>query len=207
LRAPRGSCATRLGGAVGTLEITHIVSNRPSNTVVESTGFLEHDPVPSKVDFDADAVVRCCFDEFTPWVPWAKRAGLTETKWNYAVATYPGVYLLARFDRTPPVGSADYLASGVVYVGEGRNLGRRWNQFEDSAFGGKSGHSGGWAYRRKYGSEANGIHVAALPIWFGNDLHASAEDWTQTYRLYVERRIVWEVTVARGGAHGLLNKK
>jgi len=69
--------------------------------------------MPSKIDFDAGAAVRCCFDEFTPWVPWAKRADQKEAKWNYAVATYPGVYCVARFDKACPAGPADYLAAGV----------------------------------------------------------------------------------------------
>ena len=163
--------------------------------------------MPSKIDFDADAATRCSFDEFTPWVPWAERGHLKELKWAYAVATYPGVYLLGKFDRGAPEGPADYLTPGVVYVGEARNLGRRWSQFEDSAFRAMPGHSGGWSYRLKYGADASSLYVAALPIWFGDDKHVSAEDWTQAYRLYVERRIVWEIAVVRKGAHGLLNRK
>ena len=163
--------------------------------------------MPSKIGFDAGAALPCCFNEFTTWVPWSDRGALKEFRWHYQIATYPGVYLLGRFQRGAPKGPADYLAAGIVYVGEARNLGRRWSQFDDSAFKARPGHSGGWSYRAAYGDTPSRLYVAALPIWFGDDLHLSSEDWTQSYRLYVERRIVWEITVARKGSHGLLNRR
>ncbi len=163
--------------------------------------------MPTKIDISGSGRMKCCFDEFTPWAPWTSRGVLTDPKGDYPVSTYPGVYLLGRFSRGVPQGPADYLSAGVVYVGEGHNLGRRWYQFEKSAFRAKPGHSGGWSYRARYASDSQDLYVAALPIWFGGDMHASAEDWTQAYRLYVERYIIWELTAARGGAHGLLNGK
>ena len=163
--------------------------------------------MPTNIRFDGGAPLPCAFDELSPWSPWTLRATLKEAKWGYPIATYPGVYLLARFSAAPPPGAADYLDGGIVYMGEARNLGVRWRQFENSAFLAKPGHSGGWAYRLAYATDPHDLYVAALPIWFGNDVHVSTEDWTQSYRLYVERRIIWEITVARNGLHGLLNRK
>jgi hypothetical protein len=61
-------------------------------------------------------------------------------------------------ERAPP-GPADYLARQIIYVGEGRNLGVRWMQFELSAFQAKPGHSGGWSYRGKYGESRSAAPV------------------------------------------------
>jgi hypothetical protein len=163
--------------------------------------------MPSKIPFDVGAGLRCCFDEFSPWAAWATREQVAEGTWHYPVHFYPGVYLLARFGVAAPTGPADYLAPEIVYVGHGRRLGRRWKQFDQSAFHAKPGHSGGWSYGKRYGGKAKTLYVAALPMWFGAHDSESAEDWTHAYRLYVERRIIWEITVAKGGKHGLLNDK
>ena len=79
--------------------------------------------MPSIVTWDTDAKVRCCFDEFSPWAAWADRGSLKERTWNHTIACYPGVYLLARFERRAPSGPADYLNTATVYVGEARILG------------------------------------------------------------------------------------
>lgn len=146
------------------------------------------------------------FRKFSPWVRWGEREALVDSDGN-AYSTYPGVYLLAHFARIPSA-PADYLSKEIIYVGEGKLLGRRWYDFERSATLGNSGHSGGHSYRREHGQDQwSRLCVAALPTWFGADDHSSEEDWTQSYRLYVERRIIWELTVTRRGKHKLLNKK
>jgi len=158
------------------------------------------------VDFDNGAKETNVFRDFSDWAPWEQRKNLLDPVWNSRLAVYPGVYILAHFDKSP-VGTADYLDDAIFYVGEGGHLGRRWYQFERSALEGKSGHSGGFSYQTKYGKQLwKKLHIAALPVWFG-DRDESIEDWTQVYRLYVERRILWEITMKRNGRHGLLNNK
>ena len=147
------------------------------------------------------------FREFKPWRPWSARLELDDGH-GHRLHEYPGVYLLAHFGTVPPE-PVDYLDDGIVYVGEGSWLRRRWEQFEMSARAGLPGHSGGHSYRERFGNAHwDELYVAALPIWFGDEtLPRSAEDWTQTYRLYAERRILWELTGKRGGTHNLLNRK
>jgi hypothetical protein len=159
-------------------------------------------------NFDDDSPHRNFFREFKPWHPWSARHELDDGR-GHKVYEYPGVYLLAHFADRQSEGPVDYLSREIVYVGEGSWLRRRWEQFETSARYGLPGHSGGHSYRERFNtSRWNELYVAALPIWFGDEtLPRSAEDWTQMYRLYVERRILWQLTVSRGGTHGLLNRK
>jgi hypothetical protein len=50
--------------------------------------------------------------------------------------------------------------------------------------------------------------VAALAVWFsGDDPNRSVEPWTRNFRLYVERRILWEITLASNGARRLINRR
>jgi hypothetical protein len=161
-------------------------------------------------DFDVGAPQRNFFREFTPWTPWSKREE-TPDGHGFRVHEYAGIYLLAHFDKPPP-GAAVHTQPEILYVGEGLWLRRRWNQFERSARLGLGGHSGGHSYRARVAERFADfwlkLHVAALPIWFGDaKQRRSAEDWTQAYRLYVERRILWELTCARAGTHNLLNAK
>lgn len=161
-------------------------------------------------DFDQGAPERNFFRQFTAWTPWSKRDALPDGH-GFKVGEYAGVYLLAHFDK-PPSGPAEHTHAEILYVGEGQWLGRRWYQFERSARLGLGGHSGGHSYRARVGERFSElwpkIHVAALPIWFGDSKRRrSAEDWTQTYRLYAEWRILWELTSARSGTHNLLNAR
>jgi hypothetical protein len=158
-------------------------------------------------DFDRGTPQRNFFREFTVWAPWSARDQVPDGH-GYRIAEYSGVYLFAHFEKTP-VGSANILDEAIFYVGEALWLADRWRQFERSARHGKSGHSGGHSYRDKFGTTRwSQLHVAALPIWFGDAKQPrSAEDWTQAYRLCVERRVIWELTVARNGTHRLLNRK
>ncbi len=159
-------------------------------------------------NFDEDSPQRNFFREFKFWHPWSSRYEIDDG-YGHKVHQYPGVYLLAHFTERPPEGPVDYLHDNIVYVGEGSWLRRRWKQFEASALHGLLGHSGGHSYYAEFkSSHWKELYVAALPIWFGEEtLPRSAEDWTQMYRLYVERRILWELTVRRGGTHKLLNRK
>ena len=159
--------------------------------------------------FDNEAPMQNYFREFTPWVRWALRHEMSDDE-GFSIAEYAGIYLLAHFDvNTTRPGPANHLDAAIVYVGEGYWLRRRWDQFERSATRERDGHSGGHRYRSTFGNATwNQLYVAALPIWFGDARQPrSAEGWTHAYRLYVERRILWELTSARGGEHGLLNRK
>jgi hypothetical protein len=158
--------------------------------------------------FDDHSPQQNFFREFMPWRSWDTRLD-HEDGHGHKVHEYPGVYLLAHFVDRPPEGVVDFLNDEIVYVGEGLWLKRRWEQFEASALYGLSGHSGGHSYRNRFkGTRWTDLYVAALPIWFGDEkLPRSAEDWTQTYRLYIERRILWELTGRRGGTHRLLNRR
>lgn len=158
--------------------------------------------------FDAGSPEQNFFREFTPWTPWSNRATLDDGH-GYKVQKYAGVYLLAHFSGVPPTGPADPLANEILYVGEAGRLKERWVQFENSAYLGLRGHSGGHHYRHTFGSKHwPRLFLAALPVWFGNATQAqSSEDWTQAFRLHAERRIIWELTVKRGGTHELLNRK
>jgi hypothetical protein len=164
------------------------------------------------VDFDEGSPQRNFFRAFTGWWPWARRSAIPDGH-GYKIDEYSGVYLLAHFAEPPPEGPASHLDDAIMYVGEGAWLRRRWRQFERSAQRGLPGHHGGFAYLGEYGDTRWGeLHVAALPIWFGERLR-SAEPWTRAYRLHAERRILWELTVHRNGETGgddprpLLNRR
>jgi hypothetical protein len=166
------------------------------------------------LDFDKGSSQTNFFREFTSWWPWSKRQEVPDGH-GYKAADYAGVYLLAHFDGNAPGGAATHLDDQIIYVGEGSRLRGRWRQFERSARHGLSGHSGGFSYRDAFGGDRwDQLHVAALPIWFGDDSQpSSSEPWTQAYRLYVERRILWDLTVHRqrepydGATRVLLNLK
>ncbi len=164
--------------------------------------------MPTLIDFDADANEKNSFRGFTSWVRWEDRAGLKD-QWGYSIDEYGGVYLLAHFSESPPTGPADYLDPAVVHVGEGAWFRGRWRQFERSAFRALSPHSGGHSYRAEFGSTTPPprLFVAALLVWFGGNVRRSLENWTAAYRLHVERRSIWDITVHREGEHGLLDKK
>lgn len=158
-------------------------------------------------DFDAGSPEKNFFRHFTKWRRWRERREIPDGH-GYKVESYAGVYLLAHFTSAPKR-PASHLDDAIIYIGDGSWLRRRWEQFEASALHGLPGHSGGHSYRDRFGAGLwDRLHVAVLPIWFGkNDQPRSAEEWTQVFRLYVERRILWELTIKRGGTHGLLNKK
>jgi len=146
--------------------------------------------------FDDGAPKQNFFRSFSPWAKWAERERLDDGH-GFSVHDYSGVYLLAHFDNRPPSGTAEYLDDAIFYVGEAVWLKRRWRQFQDSARDGLPGHSGGHTYRATFKpSKLSRLYVAAMPVWFGDaKLPRSEEDWTQSFRLYVERSIIWGLTV------------
>jgi hypothetical protein len=145
------------------------------------------------------------FREFTAWAPWAKRSELRTRRWGDRVDGYGGVYLLSH-DPAPTDTPADPLGGNIIYVGEGGWLQRRWGYFERSARDGKDGHSGGHSYRERFGSEHwSSLHVAAFPVWFGEE-DTCDERLLDAYRLAVERAIIL-AQCALGQGNQLLNKK
>jgi hypothetical protein len=94
---------------------------------------------------DSAAPERNVVGLLSPWCPWDARRDISDGHDGFAYQ-YGGVYLLAHFSRPPRNQPADPLDDRIVYIGEGRHLGRRWYQFERSAKRGFSGHSGGHSY-------------------------------------------------------------
>lgn len=137
--------------------------------------------------------------QFTPWISWEKRTGVEES--GAKLTAYGGVYLIAHFLKSPPTGTADHLDDRVVYVGEGKNLGRRWYQFERSAKHELPGHSGGWSHlewRTKSGTSWESLHVAALPIWFAGEGDTDASgSLARRFRMYVEQTVLWQIVTHR----------
>jgi hypothetical protein len=131
---------------------------------------------------------------FSEWFKWKDRQTIKRIN-------YPGVYLLAKFNQKPS-GSAKQLNKNIIYVGETCNntiLGRL-SQFENSAFYGKNGHSGGWSYRAYYKSKDKGkdLYVSILAI---KDGHLS-----DLLIRYTERKIIYTYG-KKYGEKPLLNKK
>jgi len=96
---------------------------------------------------------------FSKWYRWSDRNSIEGSK-------NPGVYLLAKFERSPPSsGPANPLQDEIVYIGETcASLRRRWCQFNNSAFRNGKGHSGGYTYRRKMQDKGENLFVAAFPV-------------------------------------------
>lgn len=94
---------------------------------------------------------------FTPWVSWANRNSLPDKG-------KPGVYLIGRFEKQPPLGPADPFVESVVYIGEssGGRFQSRWRSFERSAFKGKGRHRGGKRYKERFGGDSSVLYVSTL---------------------------------------------
>ncbi len=117
---------------------------------------------------------------FTPWPPWAERSQVKN-------AHLPGVYLLGKWEGTPP-SHVDPLSHDVVYIGavaEGSLMGR-WQQFHRAAFEGKPGHTGGLAYREAFGDEGEDLHVSAFAP------EGLSREMRTVFILYLERRLMWD---------------
>jgi hypothetical protein len=136
--------------------------------------------------------------EFQSWTPWANRYAIENCQ-------RPGVYLLGRFDTSPP-GIVDPLSNCIVYIGEtcSQGLENRWYQFARSAFQRKAGHSGGWTFSARFCNDCVAeappwLHVATLPV-FLDEPHQSS------YIRFVERWLIWEY-VQRHGVLPICNSK
>ncbi|MFC1580079.1 hypothetical protein ACFL4N_04135 [Thermodesulfobacteriota bacterium] len=119
---------------------------------------------------------------FSRWKQWGDRDSLNEA------LNFPGIYLLAHYQRWQS-GPAKPLTSRVVYIGETckQTLKRRLNQFENSGFSGKPGHSGGRTYWKKFkGKTSAQLFVAVLPVKLIN------VDIRPYFIRYVERKLIWE---------------
>lgn len=110
---------------------------------------------------------------FSRWVPWAMRETLRDIDTS-------GVYLISHFQEAPD-NQADPLAQEIVYIGEthGQTLRIRWCQFCISASTGRTGHSGGRTYFRKYCGIRSDLHVAACLV-------------QKAYTVQVESRLIRE---------------
>lgn len=104
--------------------------------------------------------------KFSEWIKFDRREELTY------IREYPGVYLLAHFERKPS-GNADFTSKKIVYIGETtrQTLWKRLYQFQRFAFKRKHGHSGGKSYNRIFLAEKtvdkapNNLYVAILPVY------------------------------------------
>ena len=117
---------------------------------------------------------------FTDWIIWNKRN-------TQEIIDLPGVYLLAHF-KTKPECAVNLSSENIIYVGETctQNFKKRWNQFNNSAFKAKDGHSGGHTYRKNFADSGENLYVSALPV---ERLKESIKPY---YIRYIERKIIWE---------------
>ena len=174
--------------------------------------------------------------EFSKWIPWERRDLISDS-------TYPGVYLIARFDSDePPDGPAIHMDAHIVYIGmtgtrSFQTMKNRLSAFHRSVFEGKSAHAGGNSYRNSELSQTTeGLYVAAFahtrPLKLSVKRKAKVEvsreyleqlkrqvdkkavenaelgDVTNcAWRLYVERRCLFEFALANNGKLPLCNKE
>jgi len=132
---------------------------------------------------------------FGDWFPWNSRSQVPG-------AERPGVYILAHFSPgSIPQGPADPFAEDIVYIGEtcDQTLGKRWYQFNRSAFEKKGGHSGGWTYQGVCAELGGDLYVAACPVWL-------PEPQQSAYIRYLERHLLW-VWIQRHGRSPGCNSK
>ena len=130
---------------------------------------------------------------FSKWTQWKYRETIQDLN-------FPGVYILAKF-KTVPIGRANPRHKNIIYFGETcRKLKQRWRDFDQSAFQGKSGHSGGWSYNDEDGDSGKNLYVSAFPV---KNLNKELEPW---FIRFQERKLLMEF-VCKYGAKYLLNKK
>lgn len=122
---------------------------------------------------------------FCSWTPWGSRQHIQGSE-------HSGVYLLARFTGTAPA-RVERDDAAIVYIGEtvARSLGKRWYEFNRSAFAALNGHSGGWSYRANVGRTPRGLYVAALPVPIDHP-HRGA------VIRHLERKFIWEFVSKHG---------
>ena len=119
-------------------------------------------------------------DHFIGWVPWARRTQIVLHQGD-KVVEYAGVYLFADFGKSAPKTGVSYEDDAIFYVGEtGRSFGKRWYEYERT----------NW-FRGVFGKAPGRVWVAALPTRIGPG-QTTPEPLTTQFRLYTERRIIWE---------------
>src|SRR5262249_2851773 len=126
--------------------------------------------------------------EFDSWTRWSDRDAM-------AGCERPGVYLLAKFESSPPRVVVPVI-SNIIYIGEtcDQSLSKRWYQFNRSAFYQKGGHSGGWTFADKFCENRivdppSWLYVAPLPVFL-------EEPEQSAYIRFVERWLIWEFVKA-----------
>jgi hypothetical protein len=119
-------------------------------------------------------------DNFSSWVSWSGRESLNLSE--------PGIYILGYFE----VEKTSYkptLSDSLLYIGEtcGQALRNRLNQFERSAFSGKSGHSGGRTFFKEF-------NVTSAPYWLYLSVHSVSkkEPYKSAYIRHIERALIWQ---------------
>lgn len=88
---------------------------------------------------------------FSPWMKWSVRDKYLK---QLRGKMQSGVYLIARFNEVPPLGTAEPLDEIVLYIGESTKdrLADRWRSFDKTAFGKGGKHRGGIRYKKQYSS-------------------------------------------------------
>lgn len=135
---------------------------------------------------------------FSEWVQWKKREK------DLKNPDFPGIYMLAKFKKTIPKGSADPLLENIIYFGETcKRLNERLRQFDRAAFRrGQSNdnHSGGRSYRERYGDAGENLFVSIFPV-------KSLEGGLTSYFIrFQERKLILDF-VCKHRTNHLLNKK
>jgi len=110
------------------------------------------------------------------------------------IAKFPGVYLLAHFDKVPK-GSPVVTSPKIIYVGEttGQKITKRLYNFSRSAFSQEIGHSGGWTYSKKIlnngitSSTPGNLYVSAVSVSYD-----VPEIERKAFIKLVERLVIWE---------------
>lgn len=121
------------------------------------------------------------------WAQWSNRGSLD-------CMESPGVYLIARFESSPPE-SVNPSDKHVVYIGETcRTLRERLRAFNRAASDGVSKHSGGRRFHQVFGDDAmeaaqDSLFVAVIAV-------EQAEPHSSAYIRYIERRLILEFVTA-----------
>lgn len=117
---------------------------------------------------------------FTSWRRWNQRQDIPNSR-------APGVYVLAKSVNLNA--QVDLLDRRILYFGETcSSLVKRWNQFRDSAFGEKDGHSGGKSYKAMYpGETGEDLYVAAMPVTEGQIRNKHVRE---SFIRFLERKLI-----------------
>lgn len=99
----------------------------------------------------------------------------------------PGLYLLARFRKTPQ-GHARHNERRVIYIAETSRstISKKLREFHHTAFEGKDQHPAGRTYRRAFRDQGGSLHVAVSPM---RDFKGTKR---AAYLRYVESKLLWE---------------